>query len=61
MKLCNGKVRFASWDEAGLALVDRKIKRALRGRAKCMEQEIKYCGLCHGFHLTIHQSKGQTS
>lgn len=50
---CRGKVRFASWDAAQLALVNAKIARALRRKpTKRGEQRAYYCGNCNGFHLT---------
>jgi len=46
------KRRFASWDEAGLVLVDAKIERVLRGKQRRREERVYYCGNCEGFHLT---------
>lgn len=51
---CHRKTRYASYDEAALALVDAKIRRALRLRhhQKRREQRVYYCGNCNGHHLT---------
>jgi hypothetical protein len=49
---CTGKARFSSYDEAQLALVDAKIKRAFGRSQKCREERSYYCGNCFGFHLT---------
>jgi hypothetical protein len=49
---CDGKHRFSSYDEAQLALVDAKIKRALGRSQKRREERSYYCGNCFGFHLT---------
>jgi len=49
---CTGKARFSSYDEAQLALVDAKIKRAFGRSQKRREERSYYCGNCNGFHLT---------
>jgi hypothetical protein len=49
---CTGKARYASYDEAGLALVEAKIGAALRANRRRREQRIYWCGSCNGFHLT---------
>jgi hypothetical protein len=58
---CQGKVRYASYDEAGLALVNAKIRRAF-GRAgwqKRREERVYYCGDCNGFHLSSLPEDGR--
>lgn len=49
---CTNKVRFSSYDEAQLALVDAKIKRAFGRSQKRREERSYWCGSCNGFHLT---------
>jgi hypothetical protein len=49
---CTNKRRFGSYDEAQLALVDAKIKRAFGRSQKRREERSYYCGNCNGFHLT---------
>lgn len=52
---CHGKVRYGSYDEAGLALVDCKIRASLHGnrnKQKRREQRQYWCGDCDGFHLS---------
>lgn len=52
---CRGKRRFGSYDEAQLALVDAKIKRAFGRSQKRREVRSYWCGACKGFHLTSQE------
>lgn len=58
---CRDKVRFGSYDEAQLALVDAKIKRVLRGKQKRREERSYWCGGCNGFHLTSMASRAASN
>ncbi len=49
---CAPKVRYASYDEAALVLVDCKIRASLKHRAHRREDHVYYCGECNGFHLS---------
>lgn len=58
---CAPKVRYASYDEAALVLVDCKIRAALKGKQHRREQWVYYCGECNGFHLTSKPPSGRNS
>lgn len=60
---CEGKKRFSSYDEAGLALVDSKIDQALypARNGNRHEQRVYYCGNCNGFHLTSRPDRQGTT
>lgn len=54
---CHTKIRYNSYDEAALILVDCKIRRQLRGRQHRREESVYYCGECNGFHLTSRAAR----
>lgn len=58
---CRGKVRYGSYDEAALVVVNAKIKRAFRGHhhQRRHEERAYYCGDCNGFHLTSRPADGR--
>ena len=47
-----GKVVFATADEAGMALVNAKIRRMLKNDQKRREERYYHCVNCQGYHLT---------
>ena len=52
------KTRFATWDEAAMAVTNAKIRRALRGCKKRREQRVYYCQQCLAHHLTSSPERG---
>lgn len=48
-----GKFRFATWDEANIALLNAKIAQwKYPGGTRRRESRIYWCGLCESHHLS---------
>jgi hypothetical protein len=56
-----GKVRFGTAGAAGQALVEAKIRAALRSSTRRRECRYYRCDLCDGYHLTSRPDRQQVA